>query len=62
MQLKSATSMPPFTRETPGGGVESYATTPPTCPAVGYWESRVRFEWGDGNVDDVVTRQPCSAS
>jgi hypothetical protein len=38
----------------------SYATTPPTCPATGYWETTVRFWWVDDTTDSVVSHQPCS--
>jgi hypothetical protein len=49
----------PYTRATPDG-VRSYATTPPTCPASGYWSTTIDLYWSDGSVDNVVTRQPCS--
>jgi hypothetical protein len=56
IQLGSNTSIPEYT--TPSG---SYATTPPACPATGYWESTIRFWWVDGTTDSVAPRQPCSA-
>jgi hypothetical protein len=58
IQLKSSTFLPPYKR-TSGGRVRSYATTPPKCPARGYWRTRVQFWWADGSVDNVVTKQPC---
>jgi hypothetical protein len=58
LQTSSATVMPEYTKTT-GGGVGSYATTPPECPATGRWETRVHFWWADGAEDDVVTTQPC---
>jgi hypothetical protein len=42
------------------GSKGSYATTPPTCPATGYWETTVRFWWADDTTDSVVSRQPCA--
>ncbi|HEX8065485.1 MAG TPA: hypothetical protein VF520_03040 [Thermoleophilaceae bacterium] len=59
LQLGSSTNLPPYTR-TENGRVRSYATTPPTCPARGYWKSVIRFWWADGSEDAVATRQPCS--
>jgi hypothetical protein len=58
LQLKSSTVLPPYTR-TSHGRVHSYATTPPRCPARGYWRTTVRVGWTDGSADSVVTRQPC---
>jgi hypothetical protein len=59
LQVKSAITVPLYTRSV-GGQVRSYLTTPPECPAAGYWETPVRFWWADGAVDTVVTRQSCS--
>jgi hypothetical protein len=59
VQLKTSSVLPPYTR-TDSGGVRSYATTPPTCPAEGHWQTTVRFWWADGSADSVVTTQPCS--
>jgi hypothetical protein len=59
LQLKSSSSLPPYTR-TSRGRVRSYATTPPTCPAVGYWSTTLRYWWSDGSADRVVSRQPCT--
>jgi hypothetical protein len=56
LQVGSSVSIPAYTR-----GMRSYATTPPTCPDAGSWETTVRFWWADGTADDVVSRQPCSA-
>jgi hypothetical protein len=58
LQLGTSTSLPPYTR-TSDGSVRSYATTPPTCPASGYWTTTVGLWWSDGSVDDVATTQPC---
>jgi hypothetical protein len=38
----------------------SYATTPPACPAEGYWTTTVRFWWADGTSDTVAPHEPCS--
>ena len=59
--LQTATSsfLPEYTRSV-GGELRSYATTPPTCPGSGYWETRIRLWWSTGDVDDVVTKQPCA--
>jgi hypothetical protein len=59
VQLKTASVLPPYTK-TFNGGVRSYATTPPNCPARGYWRTRIRFVWTTGAADSVVSRQPCS--
>ena len=58
LQLKSSTNLPAYTRRS-NGRVRSYVTTPPKCPATGKWRTTVRFWWGNGAVDDVVTKQPC---
>jgi hypothetical protein len=55
LQLKSTSVIPAYTK-----AGRSYATTPPTCPADGFWSSTVRFWWADGAVDSVVSRQPCA--
>ena len=54
------TFLPAYTRKS-GGRVRSYATTPPKCPASGYWRTRVKFWWGNGAIDSVVTKQRCRA-
>jgi hypothetical protein len=59
LQLKSSTTQPPYTKTTSRGRVRSYATTPPRCPARGYWQTKIGFWWADGSVDRVVSRQPC---
>ncbi|MDQ3933800.1 MAG: hypothetical protein M3340_04125 [Actinomycetota bacterium] len=59
LQTATSTFLPEYTR-TVDGEPRSYATTPPACPASGYWETRVRLSWSTGDVDDVVTRQPCA--
>jgi len=59
LQTASETAIPEYTKVVDSES-RSYATTPPSCPASGSWESRVVFTWRDGAVDDVVTRQPCS--
>jgi hypothetical protein len=58
LQLKSSASLPAYKRTT-NGFVRSYATTPPKCPAAGYWRSTIRIWWRNGAVDSVVTKQPC---
>ena len=54
LQLGSRSSMAAYTR-----GSRSYLTTPPKCPARGYWLTRVKFWWADGAVDTATSRQPC---
>jgi hypothetical protein len=58
LQLKSATSILPYTK-TEGGRTRNYATTPRTCPLRGYWATTISFWWADGATDKVVSRQPC---
>jgi hypothetical protein len=58
IQLKSSAILPPY-KKTSNGRVRSYATTPATCPARGYWRTTVRFSWANGAVDSVVSKQPC---
>lgn len=60
-QLMSSTSMPRYTRKASSGRTRSYATTPPRCPARGYWQSKVGFWWSDGSVDRVAINQPCAS-
>jgi hypothetical protein len=57
IQLRTTSFVPAYTN-----AKGSYATTPPTCPESGYWDTTVRFWWKDGNEDAVVTRQPCSSA
>ena len=59
MLLKTASWIPPYMRRS-GGRVHSYATTPPSCPARGFWRTTVRFTWANGQADTVATRQPCT--
>jgi hypothetical protein len=59
LQLKSSMTVPPYTRSI-HGRLRSYLTTPPKCPAAGYWKTPVRLWWADGSVETVVTRQPCT--
>jgi hypothetical protein len=54
LQMGSSVSAPPYTR-----AGRSYTTTPPDCPASGYWEGPIRFWWADGSGETLVTRQPC---
>lgn len=56
IQLSTTSFIPAYTNES-----GSYATTPPTCPASGYWTTRIAFWWSDGSFDDVPTTQACSA-
>jgi hypothetical protein len=58
LQLKSSTVLPAYKR-TSNGFVRSYATTPPRCPAQRYWRTTVKFWWGNGAIDSVVTKPPC---
>ena len=58
LQTGSSTFMPVYTR-TSGGRVRSYATTPPKCPARGYWKTTIRFWWANGAVDKVASKEPC---
>jgi hypothetical protein len=55
IQLGTTTTFPEYTN-----AKGSYATTPPTCPDTGAWETTVRFWWADATTDSVVSRQPCS--
>jgi hypothetical protein len=55
IQLGSQTTIPVYTN-----AKGSYATTPPTCPAEGYWTVTVRFWWADGTTDSVDSHQPCT--
>jgi hypothetical protein len=54
MQLGTQSFIPRYVKDG-----HSYATTPPRCPKRRYWRTTIHFEWTDGNVDDVVSRQPC---
>ena len=58
LQLKTLTSLPVYKRIS-HGHVRSYATTPPKCPARGYWKTTVRFWWANGAVDTVASKEPC---
>lgn len=58
LQLRSSMVIAPHTKVS-GRSVRSYATTPSTCPSTGYWKTTFRFWWADGNVDTVVSKQPC---
>lgn len=58
VQLKSSTLIPAYTRKS-GRRTRSYATTPPKCPARGYWTTRIRFWWSDGTRDSVASTEPC---
>jgi hypothetical protein len=55
IQLRTTSTIPVH-----AGSRGSYATTPPTCPTTGYWETTVRFWWADDTTDSVVSRQPCA--
>jgi hypothetical protein len=54
--LVSSTTIPAYTN-----AKGSYATTPPTCPAEGYWTTTVRFWCADGTTDSVDSHQPCTS-
>ena len=58
VQLETTTVLRPYAKRS-GGRVRSYVTTPPRCPARGYWLTTARFWWSDGSVDRVPTRQTC---
>jgi hypothetical protein len=58
LQTMSAARLARYTRAV-NGRVRSYATTPPKCPASGYWRTTVKLWWKGGAVDSVVTKQPC---
>lgn len=55
IQTSTTSFIPAYTNKS-----GNYATTPPTCPASGYWTTRIAFWWSDGSFDDVATTQPCS--
>lgn len=59
VQLETTTIVKPYTKRS-GGRLRSYATTPPRCPARGYWLTTARFGWSDGSGDRVATRQTCA--
>lgn len=61
LQLKSSTMVPPYTKIS-GGRTRAYVTTPPTCPARGFWQTTIRLSWSDGSVDNVVSNQPCAGA
>jgi hypothetical protein len=58
LQLKAASTIARYTRAV-NGRTRSYVTTPPRCPARGYWRSVVKFWWKGGAVDSVAMKQPC---
>lgn len=58
LQTKAATSIARYTRSV-NGHRRSYVTTPPRCPARGYWRTTIKFWWKGGAVDSVVTKQRC---
>jgi hypothetical protein len=59
LQLGALQRVAPYTRKV-NGVVRSYMTTPPRCPARGYWKTPVRLWWADGSTDTMVTEQPCT--
>ena len=61
VQLATTSVLPRYTRKVKGR-LRSYATTPPRCPARGYWKTVVALRWSDGTADNVATRQPCRGS
>jgi len=61
LQLAAIQKVKPYTR-TVRGVVRSYLTTPPRCPAAGYWKTPVRLWWADGTTDTMVTKQHCARS
>jgi hypothetical protein len=58
IQLATSSVINPYKRKI-DGRMRSYATTPRRCPARGFWRTRVRFDWGNGATDRVVSRQHC---
>lgn len=58
IQLATSNAIAPYKRRI-DGRTRSYATTPPGCPARGFWKTRVSFKWANGAKDRVVTKQPC---
>jgi hypothetical protein len=61
LQTYSSTFLPAYTRKS-GGRTRTYARTPPRCPASGHWSTTIKFWWGNGAVDSVVSKQPCRAA
>jgi hypothetical protein len=59
LQLGTTVTVPRYTKSV-RGTVRSYLTTPPRCPAAGYWKTPIRFWWADGSADTVVTKQACT--
>ncbi|MFL5955136.1 MAG: hypothetical protein ACJ76I_13625 [Gaiellaceae bacterium] len=55
LQLGTTSTIGAYTRNG-----RNYFTTPPTCPAEGYWTTRIHFEWADGTTDDVAPHEPCA--
>jgi hypothetical protein len=47
---------PPYAR-----AGKSYTTTPPTCPAAGYWANALLITYQDGVTETLVGRSPCQA-
>jgi len=58
VQLVTSSTIPRYVR-TVKRHTRSYATTPPSCPARGYWKTVVVLSWSDGKRDKVATAQPC---
>jgi len=44
------------------GGQANYLTTPPTCPASGFWVSRVTYTYRDGVEQTAESKSPCRRS
>jgi len=57
--LRNDITIPPFTSGR-GARRRSYFTTPPRCPRSGAWSTPITFYYGDGAVETLTTRQPCS--
>ena len=38
---------------------KAYMTTPPTCPAEGYWTITADFTYADGVTESLVSHSPC---
>jgi hypothetical protein len=58
LQLRTTTAVDRYVRKS-HGRLRSYATTPPRCPARGFWKTRLKLKWTTGATDRVVSRQPC---
>jgi hypothetical protein len=58
LQMGSSVGGRAYTR-TADGVVRSYLTTPASCPATGYWQTPIEFNWADGSQETDVVQEPC---